>query len=109
MILRPLFQWRPYSGEGILATVVKISVGIHTGTINGICNKSLQNFRNKMICLNNMPYTSPWSQQYSHVHSPLSKSHWNHHSDKQSYVPLGVPMSLLDPSSFLIADTHIPE
>ena len=45
-----------YSGEGILATVVKISVGIHTGTINGICNKSLQNFRNKMICLNNMPY-----------------------------------------------------
>ena len=24
MILRPLFQWRPYRGEGILATVVKI-------------------------------------------------------------------------------------
>ena len=23
MILRPLFQWRPYRGEGILATVVK--------------------------------------------------------------------------------------
>ena len=33
-----------YSGEGILATVVKISVGIHTGTINGICNKSQSNF-----------------------------------------------------------------
>ena len=25
MILRPLFQWRPYRGEGILATVVKIN------------------------------------------------------------------------------------
>ena len=25
MILRPLFQWRPYRGEGILATVVKKS------------------------------------------------------------------------------------
>ena len=24
MILRPLFQWRPYRGEGILATVVKL-------------------------------------------------------------------------------------
>ena len=23
MILRPLFQWRPYRGEGILATIVK--------------------------------------------------------------------------------------
>ena len=26
MILRPLFQWRPYRGEGILATVVKKSL-----------------------------------------------------------------------------------
>ena len=64
-----------YSGEGILATVVKISVGIHTGTINGICNKSLQNFRNKMICLNNMPYILLPGVNNTHTSILRSQSH----------------------------------
>ena len=37
MILRPLFQWRPYRGEGILATVVKFLQSKKATTIFDNC------------------------------------------------------------------------
>ena len=59
MILRPLFQWRPYRGEGILATVVKqragYQVNTHENLAFGLAVAHLMMALN-FIKLDNMPW-----------------------------------------------------
>ena len=50
MILRPLFQWRPYRGEGILATIVKnASISNSILITNAIPAEGIPNCANKMV------------------------------------------------------------
>ena len=75
MILRPLFQWRPYRGEGILATVVKGMATIRHIRIDQchiLCVDDKGNITLMMDSIHTIHFTSGVDDQYFRWSDPFS-------------------------------------